>query len=61
MTSDDIPPDELLPCGCLLRYTVVDGVKTMTISPCRMNCRTLADTLRLGMEKGIAPEFRSGG
>ena len=57
----DTPADDLLPCGCLLRYSVVDGVKTMTVSPCRMNCPNLIDTLKMGQEKGITSEFRSGG
>jgi hypothetical protein len=58
VTGSGIPADEVLPCGCLIRCTVVDGVNTLTISPCRTDCRNLANALELGREKGIAPEFR---
>jgi hypothetical protein len=57
----DIPNDDLLPCGCVLRYSMAGDIKTMTVIPCQMNCRNLIATLEMGMEKGIAPEFRSGG
>ena len=54
------PDDDLLPCGCLLRYSVVDGVNTMTVSPCHQSCPNLAVVLGLGRGKGIAPEYRRG-
>lgn len=53
-----IPDDVVLPCGCLIRCTVVDGVNTLTVSPCRMDCRNLADAIDLARDKGIAPEYR---
>lgn len=56
----DCPDDDLLPCGCLLRYSVVDGVNTMTVSPCRQSCPNLAAVLGLGRDKGIDPRYRRG-
>jgi hypothetical protein len=37
---------------------VVDGVNTLTISPCRQSCPNLANALDLARDKGIAPEYR---
>jgi hypothetical protein len=57
--SDSIPPDEVLPCGCVLRCAVVDeGVRTLTLIPCRTSCVNYRKVLRLTAEKGITPEFR---
>lgn len=56
----DVPDDVVLPCGCLLRHAVIDGVNTMTISPCRQSCPNLANALELAANKGIAPEYRRG-
>ncbi len=33
MTDQEIPPDETLPCGCVLRCTIAGGVKTLTVIP----------------------------
>lgn len=48
--SDQMPPDELLPCGCLLKCSVVDGVKTLTYIPCKETCVHYRATLRLAQE-----------
>jgi hypothetical protein len=60
MTAEAVPDDVVLPCGCLIRCAVIDGTNTMTISPCRPDCRNLANTLDLAQGKGIAPEYRRG-
>jgi hypothetical protein len=52
------PDDVVLPCGCLIRCAVVNGVNTLTISACRQNCRNLANALELARDRGIAPEYR---
>jgi hypothetical protein len=54
----DCPDDEVQPCGCLLRFAVVDGVRTMTVSPCRLGCPNLASALALADEMGKNVEFR---
>ena len=40
------------------KIAVIDGVNTLTISPCRPSCRNLANALELARDKGIAPEYR---
>lgn len=45
-----LPPDEVLPCGCLMRCTIVDGVKTGTYIPCRQDCKNYRDMLGLAQE-----------
>jgi hypothetical protein len=58
--TDDTPDDVVLPCGCLLRHAIVNGAKTMTVSPCRQDCVNFRNLLDLAREKGIAPECRRG-
>lgn len=58
MSNEPIPPDEVLPCGCVLRCAVVEGVNTLTLIPCRLSCVNYRNALGLADEKGIAPEFR---
>jgi hypothetical protein len=61
MTDDqraNCPDDDLLPCGCLLRYSVVDGMNTMTVSPCRLGCPNFATVLGMADEEGKDVEFR---
>lgn len=57
--SEPIPADVVLPCGCLIRCAVIDGVNTLTISPCRPSCRNLANALELAHDKGLEPEYRT--
>lgn len=56
--ADAIPPDEVLPCGCVLRCAVVDGTNTLTLIPCRTTCVNYRNALGLAADKGIAPEYR---
>jgi hypothetical protein len=58
--SGGIPPDEVLPCGCLLRCAVIDGVNTLTVIPCRTTCRNYRNALGLADEKGLDVEYRRG-
>ncbi len=37
-----IPSPDLLRCGCLLTYAIVDGLNVMTVAPCRLDCENLA-------------------
>jgi hypothetical protein len=37
-----IPSPDLLSCGCLLTYAIVDDLNVMTVSPCRLDCENLA-------------------
>jgi hypothetical protein len=60
MPDEPIPPDEVLPCGCIMRCAVIDGVNTLTVIPCRVTCRNYQNMLGLADEKGIAPEYRRG-
>ena len=54
----ETPDPVTLPCGCFIDCVVENGVNTLKISPCRMDCANLRNALDLGNEKGIAPEFR---
>lgn len=55
--SVEIPPDEVLPCGCLLRCSVVeDGVKTLTIIPCRPSCKNFNNALDLARDASLPIE-----
>jgi hypothetical protein len=58
MPDEPIPPDEVLPCGCVTRCAVIDGVNTLTYIPCRVTCRNYLNALGLAADKGIAPEYR---
>lgn len=46
-----IPPDEVLPCGCVLRCSVDDGVNVLTIVPCREGCRNVQNAIALAAER----------
>jgi hypothetical protein len=48
--APDIPPDEVLPCGCIIRCSVVEGVKTLMYIPCRKDCAHYLNMLRLAAE-----------
>ena len=50
MNDDDIPPDEVLPCGCVIRCTIENGVKTMFYIPCRETCVNYRNALGLADE-----------
>jgi hypothetical protein len=55
-----IPPDEVLPCGCVLRCAVVDGVNTLTVTPCRQTCRNYLNLLGMAVrEEGKLVEYRT--
>ena len=54
----EIPPDEVLPCGCVIRCSVIDGVNTMTYIPCRETCDNYRNALGLADEKGLPVERR---
>jgi len=45
--SDEIPPDRVLPCGCFIRALILDGVRTVTIAPCKVSCVNYRNTLSL--------------
>lgn len=53
-----IPPDEVLPCGCVLRCAVVDGVNTLTLIPCQTSCVNYRNALGLAAETGKNVEYR---
>lgn len=57
-TYQDIPPDVVLPCGCLIRCAIVDGRREMQVTPCRMGCANLANALGLADETDKPVEFR---
>lgn len=54
------PPDTVLPCGCVIRNDVVDGVNTMFFIPCRLDCRNYTNMLAMADEQGKPVEQRQG-
>lgn len=50
--THDIPKPSLLPCGCLLTPTIIDGERTIVYSPCSMDCVNLRNATGLAREVG---------
>lgn len=44
---------EVLPCGCTLEGSIIDGEKVLTVVPCRPDCTTVADLAGLAGGAGI--------
>lgn len=55
-----IPADAVLPCGCIIRCDIVDGVNTLIYIPCRETCVNYRNALGEAASKGLEPEFREG-
>ena len=53
-----VPPDEVLPCGCVLRCAVVGGVNTLTIIPCRLSCVNYRNTIGLAADYDVPVKYR---
>lgn len=47
-----LPETTVLPCGCVMRCTVEDGVNVVTIVPCRQTCTNLRYAVDLAGAKG---------
>jgi hypothetical protein len=57
---DDVPPDEVLPCGCVLRCRVVEGRSELVYIPCSTSCVNYQNALGLAAETGTPVERRAG-
>lgn len=57
---DPLPDDVVLSCGCVVRAAIINGDKTLTISPCRQACPNFARALDIAASKGITPEYLIG-
>lgn len=55
---DYIPPDEVLPCGCILRCSIEEGIKTFTFVPCHLKCINYKNAIKLAKEAGVRIERR---
>ncbi len=53
-----VPPDEVLPCGCVLRCAVVDGVNVLTLIPCRTSCPNYRNAIGLATDSDVPIEYR---
>ena len=58
MSDEYVPPDDVLPCGCVLHCAIVNGRREMQITPCRLGCRNLANALGLADVSELPVEFR---
>lgn len=54
----EIPPDQVLSCGCLLRCSVIEGVNTLTVVPCRAGCTNYEDVMGLAAKKDVPVTYR---
>lgn len=54
----DIPPDDVLLCGCIIRCAIEEGRRVMKFIPCRKTCRNLALTLEMAKERSLPVEYR---
>lgn len=50
---DAIPPDDVLPCGCVLRASLEDGVRTLTYIPCKQTCVNYRNMLGLADDRDV--------
>lgn len=55
---DDIPPDEVLPCGCVVRCIISDDVRTLVIIPCTQGCPNYHDMIEMALEDDLPVEYR---
>ena len=60
-TDQPIPADVVLPCGCIIRCSIVDGVNTMTMTACRAGCTNVAAALQEADNQGKPAEVRRRG
>lgn len=54
----DMPPDEVLPCGCIMRSIISDGVEVLVIIPCRKDCPNYSDVIEMAMQDGLPVMYR---
>ncbi len=52
--------DEVLPCGCIFRCSIVDGVKTGTYIPCKQTCVNYQNMLKMSAEKSMTIKMEEG-
>lgn len=57
-SDQGIPPDDVLPCGCVFRCSIVNGVKTGTYIPCRETCVNYRNMLGLAAQANKPVERR---
>lgn len=56
--TEVIPPDEVLPCGCVIRCAIIDDVKTVMYIPCEQTCVNYLNALGLADDRGLPVEKR---
>lgn len=54
----DMLDQDVLPCGCVLRRVINNGVKEFQIIPCRSDCKYLAYALEETQRQGKPVETR---
>jgi hypothetical protein len=54
----DIPPDTVLPCGCILRCSIEAGVNTLTVIPCKLSCVHYRNMLGLADERDVPVTYK---
>lgn len=58
MIDPAIPPDDVLPCGCVFRCSIESGVRTGTYIPCRQDCVNYRNMLDLARQRSKPVERR---
>jgi hypothetical protein len=56
--SEELPPDDVLPCGCIARCRIVEGRKEFQLIPCKLSCKNLQIALEMAKEEGKPVETR---
>ncbi len=56
--SDDVPPDQVLPCGCLLRCVIAEEGKILKFFPCKETCNNVTMLMFMAKEKGIPVDYQ---
>ena len=54
-----IPPDQVLPCGCLMRCSVEDGIRVTTYIPCNDDCVNYREMLTEVRKRGKPIEYKA--
>lgn len=50
----------MLPCGCVMRASIEDGVRTITYIPCKLSCENYRNTLTLAEGAGLPVTTKMG-
>lgn len=56
--EEELPPDQVLDCGCLIKCRIEDGTRVMKVVACRAGCPSVAVVLGEADRQGKPAEVR---